>query len=201
MGTNTLSQALATDLTLTDGQALAWFPGSHRVPTVTHWIGLTRHSTPRPTTFVCRDAQIAQLPGWQLRQLVGLAAARRLLGGTAQSWRVRAHLSPRGVETPIPDAIRDSPVGVVEVGYDAGTYSRQALQIKAGSYYSWPQVWVVATSARAATIRQVLATVLYGSWRVLVVDWLETPTPGGLGTTHRLHTPTLSPQPPIGGNP
>ena len=114
--------------------------------------------TPTAKSRVARSVNFVSLepleiPGWELRHLVGIAEARRVLGAKVEDWQLVHHAAQTS-----PDAIWSRGLETWAVEYDAGAYSRATVLEKAQTFQAGfdGQVWAVATQARAERLNVLL---------------------------------------------
>lgn len=117
-------------------------------------VGVTRHAKARPCAFVAAEEAVLDLRGQALRHLVGVAELRHRLGAEAKAWRSAADAAFALLR---PDAVWQTPEGVIAIEFDAGSYDPEQLRRKVEAFGSFAgQVWGAASRARAAHLSRFL---------------------------------------------
>jgi hypothetical protein len=185
--------ALRTDRTITEAQAFEWHGVNHddleelaaaeKIVLHTDWIRYCDSATRGiDLPLISISDQMAALPAWTQRHLVALAGIRRKLGVSSLEWKLLALNSPSRRDNhfafdTIPDVDWRSPTGRIVVEFDAGSHPHADIVEKASANDILPrlrsQLWVVATSARAANIASLLEDTITdrSRWMLIVMQW------------------------------
>jgi hypothetical protein len=185
--------ALRTDRTISEAQAFEWhgingddleqLAAAEKIVLHTDWIRYCDSGTRGlDLPLISISDQMAALPDWMQRHLVALAAVRRKTGASSVDWKLLAlnapsHRNNRFASDIIPDADWQSPTGRIVVEFDAGSHPHAVVKEKAEAYDTLPrlrlQLWVVATSLRAANVAGILEDTIAdrSRWMLIVVQW------------------------------
>lgn len=153
-----LERALETDVALSERQVVRHYGASLEDCLAAGFIVHSARIAPtvhrkatRAVNFVMLEPH--DLEGFELRHLAGVAAVRHQVCADPRDWQVVRHADHTS-----PDAIWHRGLETWAVEFDAGAYSRAVLLEKAQSFRAGfdAQVWGVASSARATTLRTIL---------------------------------------------
>jgi hypothetical protein len=128
----------------------------------------THHSrTYRAVEFVTLEPALTRAPAATLRHLAAVAEMRHLLGAPVERWQTLPW--EQGEQ---PDAVWESPVGLVAVEYDAGSYSPATILRKAHAFEAFQgQVWGSSSPQRVAHLHTLLPPEIKHQTPPLLVIW------------------------------
>lgn len=137
---------------------------------VSAYLAPTHHARSyREVHFVTLERKLARLPAASLRHLAGVAELRRLLGAPGETW---FPVPATGFGSSRPDAVWESPKGLVAIEYDAGSYGLAKLLGKMTAFQRFErQVWGSPSRCRVAHLNGLLAEMAEGPTAIFA-PWL-----------------------------